>query len=68
MTGEDDPVNPDYYNGDDVMQIIERYNLDFCLGNVVKYILRSGKKTANKPIVDLEKALWYLERKIQKET
>lgn len=36
--------NPSYYNGDDVMQIIERYDLGFCLGNCLKYILRSGKK------------------------
>ncbi len=43
-----DPVNPDYYKGDDVMQIIERYNLGFCLGNTVKYILRSGKKVDDK--------------------
>lgn len=37
-------TNPPYYNGDDVMQVIERYNLGFCLGNSVKYILRAGKK------------------------
>lgn len=30
------------------MQIIERYNLGFCLGNSIKYILRSGKKIDNK--------------------
>jgi hypothetical protein len=40
----DNPTTPPYYNGDDVMQVIERYNLGFCLGNSVKYILRAGKK------------------------
>lgn len=57
-----DPVNPDYYNGDDVMQIIERYNLDFKLGQVIKYVLRSGKKGDVK--TDLMKAKWYLDREI----
>lgn len=57
-----DPINPDYYNGDDVMQVIERYDLDFCTGNAIKYILRAGKK--GEQVQDLKKALWYLERKI----
>jgi hypothetical protein len=57
-------ITPLYYNGDDVMQIIERYDLDFCLGNSVKYILRAGHKHDNAS-EDLKKALWYLERKIQ---
>jgi hypothetical protein len=39
-----DPTAPPYYNGNDVMQVIERYNLGFCLGNAIKYILRAGKK------------------------
>jgi len=39
--------------------------LCFCLGNVIKYVARAGKKTSN-PIEDLEKAKWYLERHIQK--
>jgi hypothetical protein len=57
----DPSTNPPYYNDDDVMQVIERYNLGFCLGNVVKYILRSANKNGT---VDLRKALWYLQREI----
>ena len=37
--------------------------LVFNLGNTVKYISRSGKKS-EKVIEDLEKAKWYLEREI----
>jgi hypothetical protein len=33
----------------------------FNLGNVVKYISRSGIKDPGKRIEDLEKARWYLE-------
>jgi hypothetical protein len=57
----DSSVSPPYYNGDDVMQIIERYNLSFCLGNVIKYVLRAKNKNG---VQDLKKALWYLEREI----
>jgi len=48
----------------EVIEVIEAFNLDFCLGNAIKYILRAGKKgsTTN----DLEKALWYITRAIEK--
>lgn len=56
-----DAVNPAHYKGDYVMRIIEDFELDFCCGNVVKYICRHGKKAG---IEDLKKAKWYLERAI----
>ena len=37
---------------------------DFYLGNVIKYILRHNKK--GKPLEDLKKARWYLDREIEK--
>lgn len=37
---------------------ITDWGLDFCLGNVVKYIARHGHKQS--PTEDLAKALWYL--------
>ena len=40
----------------------EACELDFCLGNTVKYISRAGKK--DNIVQDLKKAKWYLERKI----
>lgn len=43
------------------MRIIERFDLNFALGNCVKYILRHTRKGG---IEDLKKALWYLTRYI----
>lgn len=57
--------HPDHYKGKkfEVIDIIEDYNLNFCLGNAIKYILRAGKK-GNKS-EDLKKAIWYIEREIK---
>lgn len=56
------PVTPAHYKGDYVMRIIEDFKLGFCLGNVVKYVLRSDAKGV--PIEGLKKARWYLDREI----
>lgn len=40
--------------------------LGFCLGNVVKYVLRCDRKGA--PLEDLAKARWYLDREIDRRT
>lgn len=65
----DKVIVPDYYKSSDhtfaVIDIIEQYDLDFCLGNAVKYICRAGKKHEN-VAEDLKKALWYIERKLEK--
>lgn len=63
-----DSVNhPAHYNTGkiEVIEFIEDKNLGFHLGNVVKYVARAGKKNPEKEIEDLEKAMWYLNRKIQ---
>jgi hypothetical protein len=61
-----DPVNPDHYrrhpSGIEAIDITE--HMGFCLGNAMKYIWRADLK-AN-PIEDLKKAVWYLEREIQR--
>jgi hypothetical protein len=61
--------HPSYYGGADntyeAIKVIEAWELDFCLGNVVKYICRAGKKGEWKHREDLEKAAWYLSRAIQ---
>lgn len=49
----------------EVIDYIEDKNLDFCLGNAVKYISRAGKKDQSKRIEDLQKAIWYINRKIE---
>jgi hypothetical protein len=63
-----DKVNPTHYQGKDgvqVMDVIEMFNLDYCLGNAAKYILRAGKKNGESEVTDLEKARWYLNRRIE---
>ena len=59
--------HPTHYGGEEniyeAIKVIEAWNLNFSLGNVVKYISRAGKK--NETMEDLEKASWYLNRAIQ---
>lgn len=60
--------HPKHYGGVEntyeVIKVIEALEMDFHLGNTFKYIARAGKKGSDKEIQDLEKALWYLQRKI----
>lgn len=59
--------HPSHYGGAEnpyeAIKVIEACGLDFHLGNVVKYILRSDKKGAE--VEDLRKAVWYLNRAIE---
>ena len=56
-----------YTDGEiEVIDFIEDKGLNFHLGNAVKYISRAGKKDPAKEIEDLEKAVWYLQREIEK--
>jgi len=51
--------------GYDAMQVIEDFELNFSLGNAVKYILRCGKKgTKHDAIKDLKKAIAYIDREV----
>jgi hypothetical protein len=62
----DNIPQPYYYSGTyETINVIEAWGLNFSLGNVIKYVARSGRKTDN-PIEDLEKAKWYIEREIEK--
>ena len=60
--------HPDHYNSGkiEVIEVIEDWDLDFCLGNAIKYIGRAGKKDKSKEIEDLSKALWYIQRGIKR--
>jgi hypothetical protein len=71
-----DMVNaPPHYRhgGIETIDYIEAKNLNYRLGNVIKYISRAGKKHEmlglknrfDYSIMDLEKAKWYLEREIE---
>ena len=55
-----------YKNGKqyDVIDICKDYDLNFNRGNIIKYIVRAGKKTKD-PLQDLLKAKDYLEREIK---
>ena len=69
----DDVQNPQHYadSNIEVIDYIEDKNLGFCLGNAIKYISRAGKKHSvgksdkEKTIQDLNKAIWYLNRRIK---
>lgn len=58
--------HPDHYNAHniEVIDFIQDWELNFCLGNAVKYICRSPFK--GKEIEDLRKAIQYLEFEISK--
>lgn len=65
-----DPVShPSHYTDGkiEVIDYIEDKKLGFHLGNAVKYISRAGKKDPNKYIEDLRKAIWYINREIERE-
>ena len=58
--------NPEHYNiGDiEVIDFIDSWNLNFNLGNVIKYVARCDYK-GNK-LEDLQKAIFYIEREINR--
>lgn len=45
------------------IDVIEDWELDFCLGNALKYISRAGRKDSESD--DLKKAVWYINRRIE---
>ena len=59
-------TNPNHYNKWSIqpIDIIEEWELNFSLGNVIKYIARHRDKGT--PITDIQKALWYLERELKR--
>lgn len=64
-----DPVNhPDHYishpSGVECITIAE--HMGFNIGNAIKYLWRTDMKGA--PIQDLKKAVWYIQREIQRRT
>jgi hypothetical protein len=62
-----DPVNHPYHykvGGIETIDFIEAKELNYNMGNAVKYISRADHKGNKKQ--DLEKAVWYLNREIAK--
>lgn len=59
----------EHYTGKslEAIDVIDDFDLNFNLGNAVKYILRAGKKgTEADAIRDLQKASAYIEHEIKK--
>ena len=65
-TGAEAVAHPAHYNTGniEVIDFIEDQGLDFNLGNVVKYVSRAAHKGHRTD--DLRKALWYLQRELNK--
>ena len=64
-----DPIKPEYYKTETLFEpweIIDAYDLDFYLGNALKYILRAGNKPENPAEQDLKKAIEYINHAIEK--
>lgn len=58
--------HPNHYNqiaGIECIDVVEHFN--FNIGNAIKYLWRAGIKSAN-IIEDLEKAVWYIQREIER--
>ena len=63
MPSESKVNHPSHYNkGIETIDYIESWNMDFNIGNIIKYVTRAGHK--DNKLEDLEKAKWYLEREI----
>ena len=70
-------IVPEHYQSNtklEAIDVIEAFDLNFHRGNIVKYVLRAGKKSEkgyenkDKQLEDLKKAKWYLERVIKNVT
>lgn len=62
--------HPAHYGGEanpcEAIKVIDAWGLGFCLGNVVKYVSRAGRKPGEAELKDLKKARWYLDHEIQR--
>ena len=63
-----DKINPSHYKAYPVEIITITECMNFNRGNAVKYITRAGLKDSEEEITDLKKAVWYLNREIDRIT
>jgi len=66
---KDKLISPDYYKTDvgiEAIDLINAFGGDYYLGCAIKYLFRAGKKTDTTVLSDLKKAVWYLEKYIEK--
>ncbi len=69
LSASDTVDHPSHYHaasGIEVIDAIEAWELNFALGNAIKYIARAGRKDPKKATEDLSKALWYIERELDR--
>jgi len=68
MENKDAVNHPSHYTDGkiEVIDFIEDKNLNYHRGNAVKYISRAGKKHKDTEVEDLKKAIWYLNREIER--
>ncbi len=62
-----DEINhPSHYTlgGIEVLDAIEAWELGYHRGNVLKYVVRAGRKDGSDELTDLKKARFYLDRLI----
>lgn len=60
---EPNPIQPPHYDFPGGVRVIDiTQHLNFCRGNVVKYVCRAGRKQSE--LEDLRKAAWYLSQEI----
>jgi hypothetical protein len=64
---DDAITHPSHYTDGkiEVIDFIRDKRLDFCRGNVVKYICRAGKKSKETELEDLKKAMQYCQFAIE---
>ena len=73
MSIDQNVSHPSHYGGKDdpyeTIKVIDAWGLDksFCLGNVIKYISRAGKKDGSSLLQDLMKAQFYLNYEVEKQ-
>lgn len=61
MTNRPDRYKSREVNGMDVIDLIKHWDLDFCEGNILKYLLRQK----GEDLQDMEKIKDYADRKIK---
>ena len=59
-----DAINPPHYQSRGIECIEVTENMNFCMGNAMKYLWRAGMK--DDTIQELKKAKWYIEREIRR--
>ena len=63
---EQTAINPSYYRKGEFEVADFTDDMNFNLGNVIKYVVRAGHKPGAEYLDDLGKAEWYLHREIKK--